>query len=225
MRTMQPDGRNATDRHWRRQAVLSDAVLEPLYELNHAYLLMLARVPRQWRSPSAVRLPDPVCIALMSLAPDERDAVARCPFSLFNAQLHDEGLWSQLAQPGGVEERPSESETDQLRVCLSAFAQLALFFVWHLAHSNAAAARVVFGMSERTLAIFQRLTLTRVQQIALERPDLLVPRWPERTTFWKELLQPTPSRSDGEVASDVRLLGLQMLAAEMPKAAERAPSR
>lgn len=215
MRTMQLSETGAA-RQWRRHAILSEGVLEPLYELNRAYLLALARMPRQWHAASAgSRLPDPVFVALMRLAPDERTAVARCPFSLFSARFHDDGLWSQLAHPEGVEERAGTVEIDPVHASLVAIAQLALFFAWHLAHSNGAAARVVFGMTEQTLAIFQSLTLTRLQQIAIERPDLLAPRWPERTTFWRGLLEAIrPSTADQ--ASDARLLGLQMLAAEIP---------
>lgn len=216
MRTMQLSDPGAP-RQWRRQAILSEAVLEPLYELNRAYLLALARMPRQWHAASAgSRLPDPVCITLMSLAPDERSAVARCPFSLFSAHFHDDGLWSQLAHPDGVEERSGAIDIDPVYANVVAIAQLALFFAWHLAQSNAAAARVVFGMTERTLAIFQSLTLTRLQQIAIERPDLLAPRWPERAKFWRGLLE-TIRPSTAEGATDARLLGLQMLAADFPQ--------
>lgn len=215
MRTMQP-GDAGGARHWRRNAILSEAVLEPLYELNRAYLLVLARMPRHWHvAAHGSRLPDPVIIALMSLAPDERDAVARCPFSLFSARFHDSDLWEQLARPDGVEERAPPLDIDPVYANVVAIAQLAFFFAWHLAHSNAAAARVVFGMSERTLAIFQELTLTRLQQIAIERPDLLAPRWPERTGFWRSLLETI--RSTGDAGwTDARLLGLQMLAADLP---------
>jgi hypothetical protein len=224
MRTMQLSEAGAV-RQWRRHAVLSEAVLEPLYELNRAYLLALARMPRQWHAaPTGSRLPDPVCIALMSLGPDERDAVARCPFSLFSARFQDDGLWAQLAYPEGVEEPSAVIDIDPAYANVVAIAQLAFFFAWHLAQANAAAARVVFGMSERTLAIFQELTLTRLQQIAIERPDLLAPRWPERATFWRALLE-TTRVSAGEGASDARLLGLQMLAADIPQRLQREPVR
>lgn len=217
MRTMQLSGAGASaGRHWRRHAILSEAVLEPLYELNRAFLLTLGRTPRQWHGAlGSSRLPDPVYVALVSLPPGERNTVARCPFSLFNARFHDDDLWSELARPDGVEERAFAIESDELRGCTIAFAQLALFFAWHLAQSNAAAARVVFGMTEQTLAIFRSLTLTRLQQIAIEHPDLLAPRWPERTRFWRGLLEAIPRAA--EEASDARLLGLQMLAADIPE--------
>lgn len=216
MQTMQLS-ETGVARQWRRQAVLSEAVLEPLYELNRAYLLALARMPRQWHAASAgSRLPDLVCITLMSLAPDERNAAARCPFSLFSARFDDDGLWSQLAHPDGVEERAGAIDIDPVHASVVAIAQLALFYAWHLAQSNAAAARIVLGMTEHTLAIFEGLTLTRLQQVAIERPDLLAPRWPERTAFWRGLLQSNrPSTADG--ASEARLLGLQMLAADFPQ--------
>jgi len=211
--------RSHADRRWRRHAVLSNAVLEPLYELNRVYLHTLARTPRQWHTTAGhVRLPDPVCLALIALPPEQCTIAARCPFSLFNAHFQDEDWWAALANPAAVEERDARTEANYCQ--LGTFAQPALFFAWHLAQSNPAAARVVFGMAAATLAVFRTLTLTRLQQIALEHPDVIVPRWPERAAFWKALLGAVP-RSPEECASEAHLVGLQMLAAELPEPQER----
>lgn len=200
-------------RPWRPYTILSNAVLEPLYELNREYLQTLARMPRQWHVGAQERLPDPVCLALMALDPQRRALVARCPFSLFSARFHDDELWLRLASPAAVGESEARAEGNSAQ--MAHFAQAALFFAWHLAQANPAAARVVFGMSPFTLGIVGNLPLTRLQQIARERQDVIVPRWPERTSFWRTLLDTAPRVAE-QCANQAHLVGLQMLAAEMP---------
>lgn len=208
-------------RRWRPYTILSGAVLEPLYELNREYLQTLARMPRHWHVATHERLPDPVCLTLMSLEPQRRALVARCPFSLFSARFHDDGFWLRLANPAAVCE--SDAHGDPGGAPLTHFAQAALFFAWHLAQSNPAAARVVFGMSPLTLGVFNALTLTRLQHIAREHPDVIVPRWPERSGFWRTLLDVAP-RTPEQCVSEAHLVGLQMLAAELPANQERRAS-
>ncbi len=208
-----PTAEETQARPWRPYTVLSNAVLGPLYELNREYLQTLARTPRQWHVATQERLPDPVCLALMALDPPRRALVARCPFSLFSARFHDDELWLRLASPAAVSE--NEARPEAALGYFVHFAQAALFFAWHLAQSNPAAARVVFGMSPLTLGVFGNLALTRLQQIAREHPDVIVPRWPERTSFWRTLLDTAPRASE-QFANQAHLVGLQMLAAEMP---------
>jgi len=214
-----PTAEGAPVRPWRPYTILSNAVLVPLYELNREYLQALARTPRQWHVATQERLPDPVCLALMALDTQRRATVARCPFSLFSARFHDDELWLRLANPAAVSE--NDAHCDNAHAHLAHFAQAALFFAWHLAQSNPAAARVVFGMSPLTLGLLGNLPLTRLQQIAREHPEVIVPRWPERTLFWRTLLDTSP-RAPEQSASQAHLVGLQMLAAELPLKQDRA---
>lgn len=217
----QPDAASLiTGRQWQRSTVLSDAVLHPLYELNWDFLTTMSRAPRYWRgSPAGTRLPDPVCAELITLDAARRLEVARCPFSLFSARFHDAHYWSELAVPAAVQEQAAVEIDAELR-CLLDFAQPALFYAWHLVHANPAAARIVLGMTGQSLAIFRGLPLARLQRIAAERPDLLSPRWPDRPAFWHSLLA-VVSTAASEERVDARLLGLQMLAADVAAAASR----
>ena len=195
-------------------------MLEPLHELNRRWLALLTRMPRLWTNRlSGSRLPDPVGSSLLTLTPEKCVEVARCPFSLFTASFNDGVYWRAVAGNSAVRESPVADADQPGRVELMSFAQLALFYAWHLARVNPAAARIVLGMPDQTLAAFEILSLTTLQNLAMTSPELFMPRWPERPTFWLRLLG---SSSDRTPSSEIRLLGLQMLAAElMPVSALR----
>jgi hypothetical protein len=199
-------------RHWLASAVLSAAVLEPLHELNRRWLALLIRIPRLRPVRSGARLPDPVGATLIALTPERCVEIARCPFSLFTASFNDDAYWRGVAGNTAVHEpQPAEPEGSGEDALVS-FAELALFYAWHLARVNPAAARIVLGMTDQTLAAFEMLTLTTLQNLAASGQHLLAPRWPDRPGFWLQLLE---SSSDPPPPVDVRLVGLQMMAAEL----------
>ena len=204
-------------RQWLASAVLSAAVLEPLHELNRRWLALLTRTPRLWAArATGSRLPDPVGASLLALTPEQCVEIARCPFSLFTASFNDGLYWRAVAGNTAVREPPAIDADQPGRDELMSFAQLALFYAWHVARVNPAAARIVLGMTDQTLAAFESLSLTTLQNLAMASPELFMPRWPERPTFWRRLLDAEKAPS-----AEVRLLGLQMLAAELTQAPPR----
>jgi hypothetical protein len=207
-----PTGVTNETRQWLASAVLSATVLEPLHELNRRWLAVLASTPRLWTAHAASpRLPDPVGAGLLALTPEQCVAIGRCPFSLFTASFNDGVYWRGIAGNTAVHEPEPAASEGAARDALMSFAELALFYAWHLARVNPAAARIVLGMTDQTLGVFGTLTLTTLQRLAMTNPGLFAPRWPERSAFWMRLLDAHPDPA----AADVRLLGLQMMAAEL----------
>jgi hypothetical protein len=199
-------------RQWLASAVLSAAVLEPLHELNRRWLALLMRMPRLWPARSGgSRLPDPISASLLGLTPERCVEIARCPFSLFTASFNDGVYWHGVAGNTAVHEpRPTEQQ-GSAEDPLTSFAELALFYAWHLARVNPGAARIVLGMTDQTLAAFETLTLTTLQNVATSAPHLLAVRWPDRAGFWLQLLESRSAPSP----LDVRLVGLQMMAGDL----------
>jgi hypothetical protein len=214
MTGMQTPGHFAGDtRHWFTSSILAASVLEPLHELNRTWLARLATVPPCWSMSAAVsRLPDPVGAGLMSLSPEQRAEMARCPFSLFTARFNDGAYWAGVAGNRQVHE-PTSDERDESAVDgLEGFAGLALFFAWHLVRANPSSAKIVLGMPDQTIAAFASLPLSTLQQLGRRPGTLISSRWPHRAWFWLRLLE-SVGREDR--AGEVRTLGLQMLAAEL----------
>ena len=96
----------------------------------------------------------------------------------------------------------------------AAFADLALFYAWHLTQSNPFAARVLLGMAEPTMRALRRSSLSRIQRLAAEHPELIAPRWQQQTPFWRGLLHVIHS-GPTERLEDMQLLAIQMIASEL----------
>jgi hypothetical protein len=196
-------------RYWRSSAILSAEVLEPLYELNRAWLALLASSPRPWTARAiAARLPDPVHCGLMALSTEQRAEIALCPFSLFTAHFSDGAYWTGVAGNREIHER---KESDGDCGALADFTLLALFFAWHLARTSPSSAKIVLGMSDQTIGVFTRLPLTNLQHTRGCMLDIVSARWSDRPLYWLRLLASVGHKEDLDA---VRTLGLQMLAAE-----------
>ena len=194
-------------------SILTAGVLEPLHELNRVWLSLLATAPRRWgANPGGARLPDPACAGLASMPAEGRAEVARCPFSLFTARFSDGVYWAGAAGNAWTPERAVSDADAPDDAALSEFAQIVLFFTWHLVRVNPSSARIVLGMSYQTMCAFAGLSLTAVHRIGRYQPNLVCARWPERTWFWLRLCASVESK---ELHDEVRTLGLQMLAAEL----------
>jgi hypothetical protein len=103
-------------------------------------------------------------------------------------------------------------------------ARLVFIYAWHLARSQAAAARLLLGMPASSAALIGQYTLRQIQTLAENHLDWLRPRWPARVQVWRELLLAAVS---GEVAAleRARLWGLTLLAAEVRLAPAAWPPR
>ena len=204
----------STPRPWRSSPILTPQVLEPLYDINWDFLTMLTRVPRQWQAARvSSRLPCPAYVELVALDPLRRREAARVPFTLYSARFLDDRYWQQVASAPTLP-LSEYKENDEPRQCLLEFARLAFFFAWHLAIANPPAARLVMGMPPETVDVFREMSPTKVRQVAIDRAEILVPRWADRTSFWSRLLRGA-GREGGNAAFDAGMIGIQMIAGEM----------
>ncbi|HZF27223.1 MAG TPA: hypothetical protein VEZ88_13240 [Steroidobacteraceae bacterium] len=211
---------NSDARYWLSGSILGASVLEPLHELNRAWLALLAVAPRHWAvSKTGSRLPDPVCSGLITLSVEQRAEVARCPFSLFTARFSDDAYWLGAARNLQIPEAPRED--GQADRGLAEFTLLALFFTWHLARTNPSSAKIVLGMSDQTIKVFAELPLTILQHLKDGQLGIVCARWPERSWYWLRLLASSERK---EEVDEVRTLGLQMLAAELASVSPRGPA-
>jgi len=210
------------ERPWEAHSWLRAETLAHLAEYNEECLKMLAlqySVTPVAQMPPLVREAGPL---LRMMDADARHRAAACPFLLFDAGFADQQRWTwvsgnyvqDLARPT----TPPYFTVQQTRPML-----LAIFtYAWHLARSQTAAARLLLGMTPHCSRLISVCTVRQIHELAEAHPEWLVPRWQNRTQFWRELLV-SAMKGDAAAMEQARLRGLQIMAAENRARITRGP--
>ncbi|MGH8262281.1 MAG: hypothetical protein ACRET4_02275 [Steroidobacteraceae bacterium] len=201
---------------WQPGEVLSPALRESLRDLNARFLACMRRMPEQELAelgfaPNVARL-------LRATALESIPTIAACPYALFDAAFRRAEYWRSICAGADASEiagerareAPGRPHAHQDYVALS---EMALFFAWHLANTNALATRLVLGMPATTAACIRSSTLAVIAGAVQMERHLLRPRWPQRTLFWRRLLAIT-AQSSFEEARIAQLVGIQLMATE-----------
>ena len=195
-----PEGAYAT------RAVLDAGTLETIREANAGFLGLVAE--RHARAPGApaLGLPGGIVARVAALDAAARNRAARCRYTLFNMRFEDAPFWrcvvldAPRAAPGG-------SSDD------APFARTALFFAWHLVQRGDLTAALALGMTPAVELAWRALPLSTLDRAVTAALPQLVARWGGHPRFWPRLLEAAVRDLD-DLAEDVRLLGLQLLAAD-----------
>jgi hypothetical protein len=196
--------RDGSEAGYAAPAVLDGVTLAAISEANGAFLELLAASAEERPGATALGLPRAMALKVRALDSAARAQIADCPYTLFNLRFEEPAFWSSLLRqraPGGGE--------PAARV---AFARTAVFFAWHLAHSNELAAALVLGMSTEVRRAFRAIPLSVLERATHVVLPHLTARFGTHPTFWQRLLDGAESRSAAS-AESARLLGLQLLAA------------
>jgi hypothetical protein len=170
---------------------------------------------------------DPSASSRITFLPQLRTLDARAlhevcatPFTLYYLPFNDGAYWEKTAARcsanGGVASpRPVGERARHIT-------KLTLFLAWHVACVDAASARLLFGMTSRTLHFLRGAQVAVLSDLALQAASLLQPRWPRNPFFWPDLLR--AAGHDSVRLQATRLLGAQLLAAEMQSAPFASPA-
>lgn len=193
-----------------QRTVLDAGTLGSVKQANDEFLDLVARGSRRSAEGDVLGLSPPIVRRIASLGLGARDFASACPYSLFNLRFEDAPFWRGIVRDA---ERPAPTTPPQAPVDETAFARTAVFLAWHLAQSSDLAAALALGMTPDVQAAWRSLALPHVDRAARLALPQLRARWGGHARFWPKLLDaandPTP-----EQAERVRLLGLQLLAAD-----------
>ena len=191
--------------NWSAEPPVSGELQASLRDLNQRFLDLLAAGAAPERGAPWPDLPRRIA----SLTSEQKAAAANCPYALFDLKFHDDAHWRgrlEQSASGSIADSPAPSGT------VAGFAQLALFYAWHVAANGALAAQLILGMNERTAAALSRVTLGRVALLASAESGNLSARWSGCNAFWAELID-AAARPDPKGLRRVQLFGLQLAAA------------
>ena len=202
----------ATDEGVLRGNWLCAGTLDTLTELNELCLALLAEQAAVRGSAASALLP--IAELWRDLDGAARRRAAGCPYLLLDAGFADPDRWRAPAAPPQVGDGGTARYACYFTVPAAVgVARLVFIYAWHLARSQAAAARLLLGMPAPSAALISQYTLRQIQTLSENHPEWLRPRWPARVQVWRALLQAAAS---GEAAALERaqLRGLTLLAAE-----------
>jgi hypothetical protein len=192
-------------------AWLRPGTLETLVELNELCFALLTEQAGV-RGASASLLLRQIAELWRSLDAAARQRAAACPYLLIDAGFADPLRW-RLPPAPQVADAPGAYPSFFTVPAATELARLVFTYAWHLARSQASAARLLLGMPAPSAALIGDYTLRQIQSLAESRPEWLRPRWPARGQFWRELLLAAAS-GEGPVLERARLRGVMLLAAE-----------
>lgn len=178
-----------------REARQFASYLKEIADLNRIFLDLLRMLDGA---------PSEAALALRDASTDALDVMAACPFPLFVLES---------AHAGSNDDAHSLKHSvlvSKASPSVCSFAVSAAFLSWHLARSNACAARALLGLDPHRVERLRTMTLTQAQAPIVGGARLRA-RWPDNRRFWSLL---RCAAADGESLRAVRLLGRQLMAAE-----------
>ena len=201
---------------WQPGEVLSPALRVSLRDLNARFLACMRRMPEE--ELAELGFAANVARLLRATEPESIPTIAACPYALFDAAFRKADYWRSICASVDASEAAGERPRDAFyrpheRQDYVALSEMALFFAWHLANTNALATRLVLGMPAATAAFIRSSTLPAIAGAVQMERHLLRPRWPQRTLFWRRLLAIT-AQSSFEEARIAQLVGIQLMATE-----------
>ena len=187
-------------------AVLDARTLDSIRQTNEGFLALVAE--RHAARPAAgwFGLTRAAATRIAALDAAGRHSAASCPYTLFNLRFEDRAFWSGVVQEAGRDGAGSIADE-------ATFARTAIFLAWHLAQRSELTAALVLGMNAPVQRAWRRLPLSAIDRAATVSLPHLAARWGDHPLFWPKLVEPA-GHADGARRHSVRLLGLQLLAAD-----------
>jgi hypothetical protein len=193
---------------------LRAGTLDSLIELNELCLALLVEQSAVRAGPPGGLLQQ---LAELSSAIDAaaRRRAAACPYLLLDAGFADPLRWRSPGALPQVGDASIERYACYFTVPAAAeVARLVFIYAWHLARTQAPAARLLLGMAAPSTAYIARYTLRQMQILAESHLEWLRPRWPARVQVWRELLL-AAACGDTPALERAKLRGVMLLAAEV----------
>ena len=186
-------------------------------DLNYSFIELISRAHREQTEPrmeALLGLRQEWVATIARMRHRKRREIAECTFALYGLHLHDARFWSTVRphhMPDDYSVPPTHRSAD-LKQRLGQFTLTALMHAWHVASSNAYAARLLLGMPQPVAERMVTLPVTLIEKIARECPALLQARLAANRRFWPDLIACVDQGSKQQRFA-AKLLGAQLTAA------------
>lgn len=140
---------------------------------------------------------------LASLSSSQRKRGVRCGVLLADAGFSDLPRWQRLVIDGDYEASPLVENPWLPTEEALALSSAVLHFAWHVVRVLPSLAGVLLGMPAPVFALYHRLGVSDLVQIARRRAEWLRPRWVDRRDVWAQIIDEAGSPSSPDSAAVV----------------------
>jgi hypothetical protein len=188
-------------------------LLQPAHLLNQRCFAQLAEavrtLPPGFGSPAALVLQE------FAGQVDARacERAGRCPVLLLDLNFQRPEWWQGLeyAVPAGTDDEAPR--TLLTRAAAAPLLREILMETWSTARTLPRATGLFFGMAPAVTQAITRMSVLEIDRVAADHAQYLRPRWEDRMTFWRALVQAAIG-TDDEALVNVQLHCLALLGGE-----------
>jgi hypothetical protein len=179
------------------------ATLREIHDINKSFLAHAAALLAGVRAGNADGLGYvPVVLGLPGGA---RSLAAQCPYTLYDLRFQDGAFWRSVVA--------ETCAAPPVTPAAAAFGRAAVVLAWHLVRSRELAAPIVLGMAPSVLELWRAMPVSALDHVVASALPHVSARWATNARFWPALGR-AASGGNPQQLTDVRLLGMQLLAAD-----------
>jgi hypothetical protein len=190
---------------WRRMPGLT-----PMSRLNEVMIETMVSLARRTEAPPMpFAIITPLRGIFRQIDASSRRRLAELPFLLIDLNFGDDEHWERLLQSRTISSG-KEGRRPTRRVISISLARSVIVLAWHVAQSQPERALVHFGLSEKTVHLFNTVDLLHLDRAATHACQFARPRWADRPSAWMYLLRQIQSENAsprGETIYGIQLLG------------------
>jgi len=186
---------------------LPDSLRRDVADLNRQFLRLLHA--GSW--PPGLAWPARTSWAAAGLDVEAIDAMASCPFTLFDLRLAD--LATETLSPDAHVRDAQRATTSATELRCQALAHGALMLAWRLADASPLSLRLALGLPAAAELLMNETRMSNLATWA-RTSNLLSPRWADHPVFWPRLLRAGQLR-DVAALSRMHCLGITLLVGEL----------
>lgn len=192
-----------------------ERIFADIAALNGLFLKLLCALlhVRRPRPEHLLGLSVPLVKRLACLAPERRQGIALCPFSLFTLKPEHRVFWDAIAELRLPQRYGARSHEDwELREDRVALAAMTASYAWQLAWGHRWFVELAFGLPAELWVSPTRSPVPFLREVVAKNPTLLRARLTDDPRFWPDLIALASTGSPRQLHA-ARIAGLQILAA------------
>lgn len=191
-----------------------EALVNSLFDVNRRCLELLVRGAQHLDvHHEGTTLVGALQHQLSTLTPAIQATIAHSPFLLVTLSFQDADWWLHVSKHPSSHAQGSHGRRYFPKSAAIRMTRSTLFLAWHATHVAPDFAVVTLGLHSRVLNHIRAINLDAVDQIATHHFARLLPRWEDRPSAWRHLIE-SAQDPPGQHIQPFNIHGLLLAAGE-----------